>query len=684
MPLGLFSRFGKAAIDNDPRARRPAICVARPETGIVFGAGLSFEATILAVLFLKSRTELFTVPSSKAKKGLIVSVFSKSLFLSVCSLALPSVSFAFQNPSTDDEIIIEGTRLPTPLAETGTAITVVQADEIEAKAYQFLIDALAAAPGVTTTQTGSYGGVANVRIRGGSVSQSLVLLDGVPIGDPSGVDGAYDFSLLDTAEIERVEILRGAQSTLWGSDAMGGVINIISKQPDQGLEATVFVEGGAFNTARGGATLSGANQRGGFRLAATTITTDGISKADEANGNTEEDGYDGATLSAQANLALTNTMRLDAHLRYMENDFEIDGFVPPSFALADTADTSEAEQLIGNLRLTLEQLEGSLTHQFSVGGTKIDRGGVFGGFASGNEGERTILRYQGTATVNDNYRLAFGVEQETASSESTFSPKAETDNQGLFLLVEAKQIEGLTLTGGLRRDDHSDFGGVTTGRAAFAYDLGAFVFRGSYSQGYKAPTVFQLTSSFGPLPPNADLQPETSEGFDLGVDWQKGRTTASLTYFSRHTEDEIIFDLDSRYSNLDETEATGVEADFAFGLSETLSLNGSYTYIDATNSLTGLRQIRTPEHSGDLTLAYQQERLSGNITARYNGEELENARFGPQVDAWTRLDIAGNYQLTPMLGFYARIENITDEDYQQVSGYGTPGRSAYGGLRLKL
>ena len=598
------------------------------------------------------------------------------------SIAAPLLLVSIAHAQNPDEIIVEGLRLPTPLAETGSSVSVITDEDIELRGYAFALDAIAAAPGVTINQNGAFGGLASVRIRGAGSDQTLVLLDGVPVGDPTSVGGGYDLSILDAADIDRIEILKGPQSTLWGSEAIGGVVNIITKRPEEGLSARLFVEGGSFATFRGGASAAGKSDRGDFRLSVSGIRSDGISKADEADGNTETDAYDGLTLTGRGGINLPHNLRLEATVRHMTGDTEIDGFPPPNFTLADSDDSSQTEQLTGTVRLLAPLFNDRLQNSFMVGYTDIERLGNFGGFETVDNGDRLILRYQGTAEINDQHRLAFGAEREENEANGE-----RTDINGYFGLYEFKPFQSLTISAGVRLDDHSRFGTETTGRAAIAWSPSPYVtLRGSWGEGIKAPTIFQLTQTFGALPPNGDLEPETSEAFDVGVDLtspnERGRL--SVTYFDLDTENLIIFAPNFRYENLDATTSKGIETTFSYALTDSIGIEVTHAFIDAEDAVTGEPQIRTPRHSGDIALTYNGAGpFSGSAVLRYNGDETEDP-FGNDVDSWIRVDLAAAYAFSDTLELYGRIENLLDEEYQQISGFGTPGISAYGGVRLSF
>ena len=333
------------------------------------------------------------------------------------SALLATAQAQSEPPEKPDEIVVEGLRLPTKLSEAGTSISIITAEDLEAKGYAFAVDALATVSGVTVNQNGAIGGLATVSIRGASTDQTLVLLDGVPIGDPTAVGGGYDFSIIDTADIERIEILKGPQSTLWGSDAIGGVINIITKQAQGGFTGRAFGEGGSFETARAGVSASVAGDLGDIRLSFSGISSDGISRADEDDGNPERDRYEGLNFAGRGSLNLPNDAKLRGFVRFLSGRTDIDGFPPPNFSLADTNDTSQTEQLTGAITLSAPVLQGRLKNDVLVGYTDITREGNFGGFRTLDEGNRTILRYQGSTAIEEQHRIAFGAEPRNQRSK---------------------------------------------------------------------------------------------------------------------------------------------------------------------------------------------------------------------------------------------------------------------------
>jgi vitamin B12 transporter len=581
----------------------------------------------------------------------------------------------------NDEVVVYGVRMEQPVTEVGSSVTIITADEIEAQGLDFVLDAVATAPGVTINQNGTFGGVASVRIRGASSEQTLVVIDGVVANDPTSPGGGFDFARLDPSNVERIEVLRGPQSTLWGTDAIGGVINIISKRPEKGNSSKVFAQAGSYNSLRAGVDFAGAGDRFDYRVAATTTETDGISKADEANGNTEKDAYNSTTVSTKLGSRIAENGRLQLTALWTEADSEYDSFVFGNEGnVGDGDELSKTEELSTNLSLQLPLLDGKLDNAFLIGYSEIDRQAFTdGAFSFGSKGDRITYRYQGTLQVNDNNRLAFGIEREDNQSNGE-----EASIDGVFALYEVHPVDSLTLSVGMRRDDHEKFGGETTARLAAAYNPNdQWTLSASWGEGFKAPTLFQTTFfCCGAAGPNLDLSPETSDAYDVGFVYRSknDRGEIGLTYFDQDTTDLITFSFAvGGYENIARAESTGVELHASYQLTDWLGATLNFANIDAKDG-TGATLVRVPENSGDLAFSLNPAgRMSGVLSLRYNGEEQDPNGV---VDSWFRVDLAGEFALSETVELYARLENLFDEQYQQVLGYGTPGLSGFVGARL--
>ncbi|MEE9272995.1 MAG: TonB-dependent receptor [Robiginitomaculum sp.] len=609
-----------------------------------------------------------------------------AISLSVTAFSTPQLSIAQTSKTTldKDEIIVTGTRLNQIASESGTSISIITAEDIETLGFEFALDAVAFAPGVTINQNGSFGGVASVRIRGMNSGQTLVLVDGVPVGDPSTTNGSFNFARLDTVDIDRIEILKGTQSTLWGSDAIGGVISILTKAPHRGTGGKVFAEFGSFNTLRGGASFEYGGENGEYRLSANRTSTDGISKADAANGNTEDDGYNSLNISARGGYNFSPSVRLDTGLSYTDAKSNFDRYSSGAQgSVADGDATALTEEIFGHTKLAFSLFSDRFKNELFFGYSNTKRENLTNGNTSYQaEGKRFLYRYQGTVSVNGNNTLAFGLEREDAALGDL-----NRVIDSVFGLYEWKPMGNFTLSAGLRLDKHESFGSQTSPRLAAAYVLSPqIIFRASWSQGFKAPSVYQSTYICvfcGLKEPNANLKPEEATGFDLGVDLRTAdeRGALSVTWFDQDVTNQIDFSYTAGYDNIDQVNSQGLEVSASYQLLAWLRLATNYAYIDAKNGF-GAKLSRIPKHSGDLSLNIAPSGpFSGAVLVRYNGEE-QNIN-GTQLDSWTRVDLNAAYRFNNTVEFYGRVENLFDTHYQQILGYGTPGLSGTVGIRLQ-
>lgn len=580
------------------------------------------------------------------------------------------------------EIVVTATRLPAIAARTPGA-RAIDGAAIERRGAVFAADILADVPGLSVVRSGAFGGVAQVRIRGANPGKSLVLIDGVPVNDPAEINGAYDFSGLELGDVERIEVLSGPQSSLWGSDAIGGVIAFTTREID-GVRAEA--EAGSFDTLRGRLAAGLANDTYAVGAWVSRVSTDGISAADEADGNPEADGFDSTTLGVKGRYALTPTARLDGSLRWSRSEADIDGFPAPAFALADTPDSTKGEQWSGFGRLTVQAL--GLTHQLSLSASDIERDTI-SAFPSSFEADRRVWRWQADGAAGDRLAYAVGAEREDTAGSLSTGLVEELGTTSVFGTASYRAFERLTVTGALRWDDTDDFGAETTGRVSAALDLGGgFMLSGAWGTGFKAPSISQAVCDFcfsgRPFP---TLRPESADSFEAALGWTSadGRFDGRITAYRLNIEDQItyVFDpvtFDSVYVNVAKTRTDGVEAEATARLGGGFDLTLAYAWTDARDETTDARLLRVPEHAGSATLAWTGERLSGALTIRAEGDQDD---AGGVRDGFVTANLNGAYQLTDTVALTGRIENLADERYQQVLGYGEPGRSAYVGVRLR-
>jgi len=617
------------------------------------------------------------------RKYSLTGVLSAStLFMSTQMTAAQTAVINESDSTPQDTIVVTGTRIETPIDQVGRSVSVLTSDNIEIRQQRFVFDALNAVPGVQIIRSGSFGALSTVSLRGLPSDQTLVVQDGVVLNDPASFGNGFNFANFDTADVERIEILRGAQSTLYGSDAIGGVVNIITKDGREGFGANGFIEGGSFSTFRGAASIFGGNDLASGRVTLSGITTQGFSSADEANGNTEEDGFDNITVSSKGRLEPSENLSFGTVIRYQESDNEFDGF---SFATgaADADEVGDTETLSVAGTATHTLFDGRLENKLSVTYLLNDRLNLTDGIPSFDaKGTRIAYEYQGTVQVADWGTLVAGAEydQQESKVDVGFGGNQEIETISGFGLVQFTPLSFVTLNAGVRHDASSDFDGETTFSVSGVIEVPqtGTLFRGSYAQGFRAPTAGEF--SFNP-----DLFAEFSSGWDAGLEQPifDGIARLSATYFDQEIDDLIAFDLAAfTFVNIQEFSSKGVEVALDADVTDWLSLNAAYTYTDAINLSTEIAAGNQPDHRFSVELAANPtERLSLSLGVNYNGEEEDGAAT---LDNFIVVNLRGAYELNDNLGLFARVENLTDADYQDNFGFGTAPISAFGGIRTRF
>jgi vitamin B12 transporter len=586
-----------------------------------------------------------------------------------------------EGPDPLDEVVVTATRLPAVVADTPGA-RVIDRQTIDRRGAVFAADILSDVPGLSVVRSGAFGGVAQVRVRGASPGKTLVLIDGVPVNDPAEVNGAFDFSGLELSDIERIEVLSGPQSSLWGSDAIGGVIAFTTRELEGlALEA----EAGSFDTVRGRLAGGVSTDRYGFGAWISHFDTDGISAADEAEGNPEADGYVSTTAGARGRYAFSAAVSVDGAIRWTDSDAELDGYPAPAFVLADTADSQTSEQWSGFGRLRLDAL--GLAHQFSVSASDIARETV-SAFPSAFEAQRQTYRWQADGEAAG-VAFVLGAEREETEGSLSSGLTEELGVTSAFATARIEPVDRLSVSGALRFDATDDFGSKTTGRVSAAFDAGGgVILSAAYGTGFKAPSISQTVCDFcfssQPFPL---LRPETAGGYEAAIGWASpdGRFEGRVTAYRLEVEDQItyVFDpatFDSYYVNVAETATDGLELEGHARLGGGFDLSLAWAWTDARDETTGARLLRVAEQTGSGTLGWSGERLSVALTVRAESDQDD---AGGVREAFVTANLNGSYALTDTVTLTARIENMADERYQQVFGYGEPGRSGYLGVRLR-
>ena len=603
--------------------------------------------------------------------------FLNKLFLFI----ILSTNISFLNSTFANEvkeIIVKGARIDISEDNFGSSIFILDSEEIRLRGLRSAIDAISSSPGVTAKKNGSFGGVGSVRIRGASSSQTLVLIDGIPVNDASSPGGGYNFEYLDTSNIDRIEVLRGSQSTLWGSDAIGGVVNIYTKSADKN-SINLLSEFGSFGLRKINSELGIASNSSKFLFLIDDTSLDGISKADKKDGNVEKDGFETNSYSFKGDIDLNN-IQIKGLLSYIKSDVEYDsfGFVT---GVQDGDERSITEEFIGNLTIKFNLFDDKLVNTFSVNQSDISRDYFTNdNLTFGADGERKLYRYQGNTGFGEFNKIAFGLEREESSVNAD---KLSIDSY--FFLYQFQPIKDLVISTGIRNDDNKGFNSKTTRKISASYRVfDNLSIKTSWGEGFKVPTIFQTTFfCCGAESANTNIRPEESTSYDLGFDFSlKDKFSFSLVYFKKDINNQINFSFGlGGYENIDFVESDGFEISVNSKISEEINLYLNYSYIDSIDGR-GQRLINIPKDSGELALTYNSSfNLSGSLMIKYNGSEIST--YG-NLDSWSRADINLFYKLNNFSEVYFRVENLLDKNYQQVFGYGTPDRSGLVGVKVNF
>ena len=606
----------------------------------------------------------------------------------------------------DDEIIVTAGRLLQRRDQVGQAVTVLDTAEITRRQSVIVTDLLRQTPGVSVIRNGGPGTVSSVSIRGAEGDQTVALIDGIKLNDPSAPGGGFDFGQLLVGNIARIEVLRGAQSVLWGSQAIGGVVNLITRQPSAKPQLNARAEGGSFATGQAFANFSGKAGPLAASIGGGWYQSGGISAA---AAGTEPDGFRHYAGNASLSLSVTRTLALDLRGFYADSRTDVDGFPAPAFTLADTRDFAVSKQALGYAGANWQAFGGRLRNRFGYALTNIRRrnldpsgGALFETFNS--TGRNIRLEYQGVIELR-RLTATFGAEREVSRySAASFGGPASLGRATIdsgYGQLQLRPIAALTLTGGVRHDVHNRFGGITTGAASavFSPNGGRTTLRGSYTQGFKAPSLFQLLSDFG----NQTLRPERAESWDIGLTQRAlhGAIEASLTWFDRQTVDQIIFVSCPRpltgictnrpfgtYDNVARASAEGLEAVLTLTPTPALRLSANYSYINSrarAGANAGRRLPNRPAQSFALNLDYRWRfGLETGATLVNLGPSFDNAANTRRLAGYTLLDLRAALPLGHGVQLYGRVENLFDARYQTITGYAQPGRALYAGVRLGL
>ena len=613
------------------------------------------------------------------------------------------------------DVVISATRTNTSTLELANSITVIDSVEIANRNALVLSDLLKTEYGIGQTSFGSFGSLTTLNIRGANAGHTLVLIDGIEMNMPSDNQLIYDFGVLPTESIEKVEILRGPQSTLYGSDAVAGVINITTRKGSGSGRLELSAEGGSYSTSLFNSTLDGSLNKFNYLFSYSNKSIRGFSSADEKYGNSEKDGSSINNFSSRLGYKLLNNLDVNFFFRYnkAENDLDQYGGINGD----DPTYVYDMNEFTGRLEADFNVFDGLWNQKIGGSYLKNVRDYSFDSTSAINftsstsnyDGRKTKFDWQNDFNISDNYKITFGVEAEreevstkyySYSSQfgnySSIIPETKVSTTGTYLQGQFNFLQSLFTTLGVRYDNHEKFGGKVTYRIAPAYifwQTGTKI-KATVGTGFKAPSVFYL---YDPVYGNENLSPESNFGWDVGFEqylWSEG-ISVGATYFNNEFSNLIALDENFKSKNIDKAKTEGIEVFVSAKVIPEITIKSNYTFLSAKDKSKGsaeynLPLLRRPEHKVSFLLMVNPvKKLNVNLETVFVGKRDDKMFIGftsqrIKLDPYTLVNISANYNLFNFMKLFGRIENLFDVDYEENYGFGTPGISAYGGVRFNI
>ena len=636
---------------------------------------------------------------------------NKFLALMLCiSFVMPNIASAQQPDGDMENILVSASLLPITINRSANAITIIDRNEINNRAVVSASDLLRDVAGLAVSRSGAQGSQTQIRMRGGEANHLLVLVDGVEANNPAQSD-EFNWGTLVAAHIERIEIIRGPQSSMLGSDAMAGVVNIITRSTDQPLSANAFFETGGFNTQNNGISIG--FKDGGFdmRLGVSDLQTDGenISRS-----GSEKDGYENTNLNLKSGWRASDQLRLTFVARQSDGMNEYDADSDFDSLIDDQDNVSKFRSATMQLKADYSSFNGHWQHQLSMA-QSTNKNAEFNQRTPGTVTDSNKDQYRLVSSLlwdELNHRLSLLIERE----EEEFQQRGPINDYGVFGIYDPNQSrsrdtdslaleyradisEKLTLAVSTRHDDNSEFNSSDTSRVEAIYQINDSVrLRSAYGTAIKNPTFTERFGFYTNFIGNPSLEPEESSNWELGIDqlFNQGGSTLSVTFFNSELENEIdgnfMDPVTFRYTSKNRqglSKRQGMELTTVNKLNDAVSLNTSYTYTDSVESDGANRlvdEVRRARHIGSLNLSWQaMDSLHINANAQYNGSQMDVVYpKNVKLADYTVVNLSANYRATPNLDVYVRFDNLLDESYEEVFSYQTLGFSANIGVRYKL
>ncbi len=587
-------------------------------------------------------------------------------------------------------IVISPSQYAQPVNQVGSSVIFLQADELRQRGIVFIEDALQEIPSLIVSSQGVRGSQVQARVRGNEANHVLVLIDGMRVSNAS--TGEFDFSSLSLSSVENIEVLLGPQSTIYGTDAIAGVINITSKKGRTGLAGNVRLDAGEQGIRSVSSNINGGKKQWNYSLTVEDYVTDGISSAAEINGNTEQDAFDKQAVNVKAGYdgdRISSTVvisRSDSSLGFDGTDFN---------GLAVDEENNNQQVKIANLAWSVSipsnDRRFSNNLQISRVSNQYETVSVFYGEDSeyNTDTDRTDFNYRGNYILDDMHILQYGLEEVTeqlktesisAYGNSVFKEQTGSTDVYLNLLIN---IDDLDISAGIRATGHDEFGTHHTYRLTVSYQLNDTVrLRGAHGTAYKTPSLQELfDTTFGG---NSDLQPEQAGSSEIAIEYNSQDYFFSLTYFDQQTEDLIRY-IGSYPSgvnqNVGKADSKGIELSIRKDWQQ-LTLTTSLSKTEATETVNGMvsKRIRVPKWAASVLANYRHENMRVWLKGLYRDDRRDIQFSYPAQDvileSYTLWNLGASYQLEKNLTLSARVENLTDENYEEVFSYGTRGRTA--------
>jgi vitamin B12 transporter len=641
------------------------------------------------------------------RKSLVFSVVG-AMALAASAVAAVAAEGAGSPESAEsvESVIVAATRLPTPESEIASSVTVITAEDIAARQERSLPDILKDVPGLNIVRTGGPGGQTVVFMRGTNSNHTKVLVDGIDVSDPSSSTASFDFSQFLTQDIERVEVLRGPQSGLYGSDAIGGVIDVITKSGQGPAQFQASAEGGSFETFNQTAGVRGSAEQfhynanvEHFHSGATPVTPLDLLAPGEIR---NDDYYDNLTAATKLGYDVVQNFDVGLVARYTNSHLRVTGddfSTFPTFPAAQQTRTTTSEYY-SRATAHLVSFDGFLDQTLGVAYTRkrtstLEPASPQEGLATG---ERTKIDWQGALKFTQADTLVLGAEHARDEISEPISAANQIDSG--YAELQSQLIEGLYSAINARYDQNDRFGGKVTYRVAPAYVIPGTgtKLKASVGSGFKAPTLSELFQSYPAFffIANPNLRPEASTGYDVGVEQALvGETLrAGVTYYYNRVRNLIVpapspDGINITYANVGRAHTDGVESFVAYNPVKAITLRADYTYTQATDDGTGQELLRRPKHKASLNAAWQAtSAFSLNATVLTVSSWIDGNRdFSiPRLTApgYTVVNLAASFAIDRHLTVFGRVDNLFDRHFQNPVGFLQPTLGAFAGIRAQL